>query len=366
MNSRELSPHQQLKISCLSRGIRVTREAEQRLSEGGKVPLTIHEYATTGGVTLEFEGGIFVNAPFDEWFCDEPEATLAVNETTDNYEVHYSGECFPTHVLPLPGYLGVRDSAGRAVKDAVMSHADRARLSPVGGCSFKCKFCDSSTVSGYHPKPLDQLREALMVAQMDNRLPVRHAVISGGTPTRLDYGYYDEVCESIIRNAVLPIDVMLWPRPDDIVSRLANWGAFGFALNIEVFDDSVARRLIPQKRQFGLDLYAKGIQRAVERTGGKGRVRSLILVGLEPLEITLKGVEFLAALGCDPTLSPFRPAPGTLLQQTRPPSHELLERAYLESKNIVERYGVKLGPRCIPCQHNTLTFPDGTAAYYRS
>ena len=38
----------------------------------------------------------------------------------------------------------------------------------------------------------------------------------------------------------------------------------------------------------------------------------------------------------------------------------------LSTANIVERYGVKLGPRCIPCQHNTLTFPDDSGAYYYS
>ena len=159
---------------------------------------------------------------------------------------------------------------------------------------------------------------------------------------------------------------MMWPRPDDIIDRLADWGVHGYALNLEVYDEEIARRLIPQKMRYGRELFAKGIERALQRTGGKGRVRSLILVGLEPIEKTLEGVEFLARLGCDPSLSPFRPGRGTPLKDVRPPSPDFLERVYLESLEIVERYGVKLGPRCIPCQHNTLTFPDGSSAYYYS
>ena len=47
-------------------------------------------------------------------------------------------------------------------------------------------------------------------------------------------------------------------------------------------------------------------------------------------------------------------------------AHELVEflaEAYERAIEIVEGFGVKLGPRCIPCQHNTLTFPDGSEAY---
>jgi hypothetical protein len=32
---------------------------------------------------------------------------------------------------------------------------------------------------------------------------------------------------------------------------------------------------------------------------------------------------------------------------------ELLARA----RTVVARHDVALGPRCVPCQHNTLTFP---------
>jgi len=177
MASCELTPVQHLKISCMSKGIRITSRAEEQLSEGGEVPLSIHEYATTGGVTLKLEGGIFVNAPFDEWFCQEPEALLDVDPGSNQYLVIFRGEVYPAHVLPLPGYLEKRDAQGRLVRESVMSHADRARLSPVSGCSFACKFCDSSVRQRYKPKPVDQLLDALNIALEDTRLPVNHVLI---------------------------------------------------------------------------------------------------------------------------------------------------------------------------------------------
>lgn len=165
----------------------------------------------------------------------------------------------------------------------------------------------------------------------------------------------------------MPVDVMMAPRHDTkLIDQLFEWGVYGYAINLEIFDEETAKCIAPQKRRLSLRAFEQNIERAVQRTGGNGRVRSLLLVGLESEERTLRGVEFLSRLGCDPVLSPFRPAPGTALANHPSPPYEVLESVYLKSLEIVERYRVKLGPRCIPCTHNTLTFADSTDAYYFS
>ena len=89
------------------------------------------------------------------------------------------------------------------------------------------------------------------------------------------------------------------------------------------------------------------------------------MVGLEPMGDTLKGVEALAQRGCDPVLSPFRPSPITSLRDKFPPTAEFLAETYERAREVVERYPkTKLGPRCVPCMHNTLTFPDKSGKYY--
>ncbi|KAF0106816.1 MAG: putative Radical SAM domain protein [Anaerolineaceae bacterium] len=364
MLSSELTTVQKLKISCLGRGIRISDDIKFRLSAGGKTPLSIHEYATTGGITLKFGDEIYVNAPFDEWYCNNPDAELTVG-SNDELQICFHGEYFSAKILPLPGFLGSRDSKGNPVIETVMSHADRIRLSPIYGCSFGCQFCDF-VGKKYLRRPLEQVLEGYEIARQDQALPARHTLISGGTPSQRDYDYIDTVYEKIIKNSPLPVDIMLAPRKDNIIDKLVDWGANGFSINLEVYDEEISSRVTPQKHRIGLELFAKFIEHAVKRIGTNGKVRSLILVGLEPEEKTLQGVEFLARLGCDPVLSPFRPAPGTPLAGLQPPEPGLLEHVYLRSREIVERYGVKLGPRCIPCQHNTLTLPDGSSAYYFS
>jgi hypothetical protein len=360
------STAQQLKMSTFSRGIAVDSTAAERLSDGGTVPLSLHEYATTGGVTFVADGDVFVNAPFDEWYCTKPEAVLTVDPRGDDFVVLFRGDVVPVRTILLPGYLGIRDASGRAVTDVAMSHGDRLRLSPVLGCSLDCAFCDMAAMP-YVKRPSEQLISAIEVAHSDVRLPVHHVLISGGTPNRRDFGYYDEVCGAVVASAGMPVDVMMVPRSETgWIDRLVDLGAHGFTINLEIYGDAAASSITRLKHRIGLGPLARNIERAVELTGGQGRVRSLIVAGLEPLESTLAGVKFVAELGCDPVLSPFRPADGTRLAGIRPPSTDYQERLYLESLEIANRNGVKLGPRCIPCQHNTLTFPDGSSDYYYS
>ena len=367
MSSQLMASAQALKISAFTRGMTVSPEAEYALTEGGRVPLSVHEYTTTGGITLIVDDDVYINAPFDGPVPAEPETCLQHDPVTQQFSVTFRGRELPARVLPLPGYLSARDSRGNLVTKTVFSHADRARLTPNDGCSFRCAFCNFPG-KAYVPHPSEQLVEALEIAKADAKLPVHHVLISGGTPSPKDYGYFDDVCAAIVQVAGMPVDVMMPPRPRDpnFADRLVDLGIHGFAINIEVYDDDVARRVIPQKERVGLNTFAAMIERLVDRTGGQGRVRSLILVGLESEKQTLRGVEFLARLGCDPCLSPFRPSDGTALADHPAPTADLLERVYSEAASIVECHGVKLGPRCVPCQHNTLTFPDRSGAYFFS
>lgn len=356
-----LAPVERLKISCFVDGIAVTESAAAVITQHGRQPLTIHEYATTGGVTFVLPGDIYVNAPFDDWFTGRAHAVL--DRAGEHYEICFEGERFPVErVLPLPGYLDAKDSQGRPVAEVAMSHADRVRLSPIDGCAYDCMFCDLPA-ERYHRRDVDHLQEALEVCLSDELLPVDHGLISGGSPGRAHYGYFEDVCRAIVAQSPIPFDIMMSVREDDadFMHRMVAAGVRGFSLNMEAAREMVGRpgevRFLAAKAKFTRQWYEEALLAAVEATGGNGRVRALIILGLEPLADTLDGIRWLAERGCDPVLSPFRPARNTKLAATAPPSREMLADVLLEARAIVKDNGVQLGPRCVPCQHNTLTFP---------
>ena len=92
----------------------------------------------------------------------------------------------------------------------------------------------------------------------------------------------------------------------------------------------------------------------------------MLMVGLEPMETTLAGVQAIAERGGVPVLSPFRPDPVTPMRDLPPPSAQYLEETYLRASEVVAQAGAYLGPTCLPCMHNTVTLPSaipGGASY---
>lgn len=239
------------------------------------------------------------------------------------------------------------------------THIDRVRLSPISGCAYDCAFCDFPGRIVVHP--LEQLIEAGEVALKDPGLMVRHMLISGGSPGPRDEAAFADVLTGLVEHFApqLEVDVMMAASAagPGLVARLCDAGVHGFAINLEVESRDAGQVHIRGKHRRSRPHFDETVSAAVDRLGRTGRVRSLILPGLENAEATIEGVRHIASLGADPVLSPFRPAVGTALSKRNPVSTALLHEVLSGAREAVAQYGVRLGPRCAPCQHNTLTFP---------
>jgi hypothetical protein len=363
-----LSQVQRLKIDLLTQGVAVSTAAREALMRrDGLRPLTLAEYASTSGIVLELDDDVWVNAPISDYnanFVSEPPFLLDHGSGffLRGNEIEFSG-----NPVPVPHYYDQRLPGGRLVTDYGITHTDRVRISPIQGCSYVCTFCDLPYDKRYEKMPVDGLIESVRLALADPVLPAHHVLVSGGVPRDEDWPWLNDVYAQVVASfPAVPIDVMMVPVPGHFnVKWLHDVGVDALFLNIELFSDEAARKIMSRKARIGRAAFLNVIEEAVSLFGA-GRVYSLLLVGLEPMEETLSGVEALAERGCFPVLSPFRPDPGTPLKNHLPPNANSLEETFLRSIEIVEHRGVKLGPRCIPCTHNTLTMPDGSQLYYRS
>jgi hypothetical protein len=365
-----LTAIQRLKLALMTEGMSVTPAARDRVAGAGpsRRPLTLADYASTSGVSLRLENDVWVNAPivdFNANFVTSPTAVLdAGNDGFILRHGHLEVVAIP---VPVPDYHDKTNAQGERFTNYGITHTDRVRISPVWGCANTCQFCDIPYRLGYRRNEPDRLVESVVRAIADAALPARHVLISGGTPVAADYEYlqdvYRRVCCAV---PTVAVDAMMAPMPGLLdAAHLRAIGLHGMSINLEIYDEQRARQIMPNKAKVGRQAYLAFIEHAAA-VFGPGRVRSLLLLGLEPLDDTLRGVEALAERGCDPVLSPFRPDPATPLRNVPPPSAAVLGEVYERALEIVERHGVKLGPRCIPCQHNTLTFPDASGAYYYS
>jgi hypothetical protein len=369
-----LSEDQQLKLRLMAAGMRVEAPAEEAWRERYSGPLTLAEYATTSGVTVVLPGSLYVNVPLANPGADVP----ALHFDGDRFVIVEIGREVPVEVVPVPAYhdqdyVDELDGQTYPVTRLGVTHTDRIRVSPIEGCAWKCKFCDLPFELRYRRKSAQQLLDLILTAEHDELTPARHVLISGGTPGGRHEPWIDEVYAFIAARSPLPVDVMMPARADlAYPARLRSVGVNSVSINLEISDPIRAREVTPDKARIRLSdrtnvgarqHYLDYIERAVE-SFGIGHVQSLMVFGatIEPLDSTLRGVRDLVDRGCVPVLSPFRPHPSTPLGDRPPATFDEMAEVYERTLDICEQAdnGVLPGPRCIPCQHNTVTFPlDG-------
>ncbi|MBF0582626.1 MAG: radical SAM protein [Magnetococcales bacterium] len=360
---------QRLKFRLLAEGMTVDPEARRVLSgQAGDWPLTLADYASTSGVALELAEHTWVNVPIPDHNAElAARSSLCLRWQTGGFfisDAKQEHSVFPR--LP-PSYHDQVNSLGVRYTDYAITHTDRVRISPIQGCSYTCQFCDLPYKRRYQLMDSEGCIDAIRLALKDKILPARHVLISGGVPKPEDWARQHRLYEEVVQAFPnIQVDVMMVASPNHWdLHRMKQAGVHAVSINLELFNFEGGRRLMPRKTDLARTDWLRFIEQAVGLFG-PGRVRSLLMVGLESAEMTLQGVWELAMRGCDPVLSPFRPDPATPLAHHPAPSSEIMTRIYHEAYEITEQLGVKLGPRCVPCMHNTLTFPDGSGAYYHS
>jgi hypothetical protein len=359
-----------VKLELTYHGMRLDKEARQKLSQNRFGIIVYRDYSTTGGIILKLDEDTYANTPIDQKKCDQSPYLLIYTEEQFHLKKK-DGEEIPVEILPTPQFALDSErllSSGEFVRDLVMFHADRIRISPVYGCSNACIFCSMASLP-YQCMPVKKLDEAFNVALKDplSKDRFRHAFISGGTPRaiKLDYQYLNKVYQYFPRKyPEIDFDAMLSPRtlyPGRVTKQkylnflnyLYSCKLKDISINLELVNESLRRKMIPQKDRIGMDNYLLFIGKAVEIFGAK-RVRSSIIIGLEDEKETLWGVNALAKRGCIPVLSQFVPTPGTPTAQHLAPTPDFQEQVLLKSIEIVTKHNLTLGPLCKACSHNSV------------
>lgn len=186
---------------------------------------------------------------------------------------------------PQPSYHGTAGPWG-PINNFVVTHGDRARLSPVRSCAMTCTFCNvpyDDPINVYALKSPEAALSAVRTAVTDPLQPAHHLLISGGTPKPKDVGWLRELyARMLVELPDVPIDIMMVPLPELFDLReLAKLGLNELSINIELFNRERTREYARQKYNQGLNFYLDFIERASNELG-IGRTRSMLMVGLRP------------------------------------------------------------------------------------
>ena len=236
-----------------------------------------------------------------------------------------------------------------------------ANLNPEGGfsvsysteCSLKdkgedCMFCAvnerakdgaRAQVLVKSPRQVAEAYDLARKAGLGN-----HFRITGGyVPERRELEYYLDVADAIHEKYNDFFGVAIIGAPEDlkIVEKYKEAGFKNISHNIEVWDRHLFAALCPgkEKRNGGWQHWLDALEYSVD-VFGKWNVHSTIVGGLEPIQSSLDGIEYLASKGVVCHFSAFRPEKGTPLTGYRSPEADWHWELMDKATDIYLRYGL--------------------------
>jgi hypothetical protein len=136
----------------------------------------------------------------------------------------------------------------------------------------------------------------------------------------------------------------------------------------ELFDPERFADVCPGKhRQYGLPRYLEAVRycAALGRKGPRHEpwvTNGEMIAGLEPVESTLAGIEWLTSVGAIPTVCVFRPLVGTDYAHLPPPDTAPLVPVFRRLYESCMEHGLPIG--CAPDIHVSLVLlPEESAAF---
>ncbi|MCL5124250.1 MAG: MSMEG_0568 family radical SAM protein [Deltaproteobacteria bacterium] len=218
----------------------------------------------------------------------------------------------------------------------------------------RCQFCgielSLSSAQTTKLKTPSQLAEVIRKAmELDS---VSHVVLTTGAtlPPGKEIDYLGRCVKAIKEVCDLPIHAQFLP-PDDPkkLNELKKAGTDTVGIHIESFDMEVLARFAPVKAAIGLEMYEKAWNCAVD-VFDFNQVSSFLLVGLgEQEDSVVRGSEFLAERGVYPFVVPFRPIPGSLMEDCGTPNPETMKRLYNTIVGILRNKGLSAAKSLAGC-----------------
>lgn len=344
-----------LKLLLLTRGVSITKAAWRSAQDRGGV-----DWEEFCAVTMRLSGDVWITAPcMESWQELSPLQIDAEPESGAFFLRYYGTRLMPVEIMPEDPRSSRKTQAGHGhfYRDIAYLNPDRLRVYHRDGCVYQscgmgCRFCDlfgsGSAIS------FSEIREVLDAYADEPR--ISHFLIGGGSgPPEEEYASIRRIAEYLHIRSGKHIYVMSQPiHGREALISLRSQGVTEVAFNIEVFDEAIARQLMPGKSRHTRRDYLECLQAAAEVFGTDGQVRSAVLVGFDALDAFRTGIRQICETGAVPMLSLFRPGADTPLEHFMPVNETEALVFYQTAKEICDAFSVRLGPSCRACQNNVL------------
>jgi hypothetical protein len=296
---------------------------------------------------------VWVNVPVVEPFAkSSPYLLTGSPEAGYQLDNELTGDRYPIRIPREPGWYSRQTS--RAIP---MNHIGVLQGTYLGiyvnmVCTFwnynpplNCRFCTTGQNVGESEaadKAVSDVVETCRAARDESNVSFVH--FNGGFQGTRGIEFTEPYITAIKNDVGMLVGVQLAPeRNFERYDRMIDLGVDHLSFCVEFWDPKWFAEICPGKeKMLGQKLFFDAMAHCAKRMP-RGAVSGEIIAGLEPIEDTLKAIDFIADMGAFPTVCVFRPTLGADMQDWPSPSFDDMRRVMVHVYEACRRNWIPIG-----------------------
>lgn len=294
---------------------------------------------------------IYMNVPLLEKFVSESPYTLVKRD--GRYAIRrHSVDVAAIRLPRQPAFYTQKTSNGTQMSRVGTMQGTYLAVYPAQVCGYwksedkvNCRFCSTGLNVGFSEEGEKRVQDVVETAVAAKKQ-------EGVTFVHFNTGYYDgneldliaPYVKAIKEETGLLVGVQCPPCKDlPKYHKLKALGVDHLSFCFEFYNPEYFEKYCPGKHK---TLTQKAFFDAMEYTAklwGKGRVSGEIIAGIEPVEDTLKAIDYITSVGAFPTICVFRPTLGTEMEDFPSPRYEEMVLVFRRMYEALIRNSIPIG-----------------------
>jgi hypothetical protein len=345
----------ELEIDLFCRGMRVPDDAVLDGARG----ISRTRAGLGSGLEITIPAGswlkdrLWVNVPVEERFANQSPYVLT-GSPGDGHRIRddRSGLEYGIEIPPEPGWYPRRTSRGTPMNRIGVLQGTYLGIYVNRVCAFwtakpalNCRFCTTGANVGEHEaldKAVSDVIETCRAARDESGVTFVH--FNAGFQGSRGVQFAEPYLRAVKDEGGLLVGAQLAPEKDfSRYDRLIDLGVDHVSFCLEFFDPEWFARICPGKdRVLGQRLFFDSIEYCAAHMP-RGAVSGEIIAGVEPIEQTLKAIDWITSVGAWPTVCIFRPTIGGDMEEWPPPAYEDMRRVMEHVYHACWRHWLPIG-----------------------
>lgn len=335
-----------LKLELMLKGLRV----DETLFKKGLIKRNLPQEGVLGNLDLILPEDTWVNVSYQgEQVKVSP---YLLSERNGNFYITNGKKEVRVILVPQPGFYEKRTSTGVPLYRIGVIHGGYLAITPLKRCEFfkfkvECKYC-SGVEGGIEEEDLslysiDEILETVEAAYKEGKAHIVYITLGFLSSPDGGIRILKPYIRAIKRNFSTLISLEALPPQEDCwIDETYASGVDSVIYNLEIFDPELFKRLCPGRAELiGRERYLEALEYAAS-IFPSGTVASHLIVGLEPKESTIKGIDYLTDIGVIPILPIFKPLKGSQLETMKPPTTEEVAPIYAYLYKTLKRKRINM------------------------